>query len=350
MQDSLKLPLVQRLLTETLEVLDEEDRVAIVIYAGGTGVALKSTPAHSGAAAEVIDSLNAGGSTAGASGLDLAYEEVASNFIEGGINHVILCTDGDFNVGPSSTADLVAAIEQKRESGITFTAVGFGTDPNDEMLEAISNKGNGVYGIVGSEEQAEAYAHERMLSSVQLVAKDLKIQVEFNPKHVYAYRLIGYEDRALLDEEFRDDAVDAGEVGAGHRVTALYDLALTEQDLPDDVTLTQGEGQGEQQVIAPSDLALVHVRYKHLSSTSKDPAIETQAALAASAIGEPDLDLRWAASVAAFAEVLRDNPYASTDMLDAIEQNVSLVLQTSDDPAKREFKQLFEQARPLLER
>lgn len=348
MQDELKLPLVKRLLTETLEVLDEDDRVAIVTYANGTGVALASSPASSKTIPRVIDDLTAGGSTAGASGLDLAYEQVQAHFIEGGINHVILCTDGDFNVGPSSTAELVRAIELKRQTGITFTAVGFGTAPNDEMLEAISNKGNGVYGIVGSQEQATTYAHERMLSSVQLVAKDLKIQVEFNPEHVYAYRLIGYEDRALTDEQFRDDAVDAGEVGAGHRVTALYDLALKQQDLPENATLTEGEGQGEQQVIAPSDLALVHVRYKHLDAGAEDTAFETQQALAVSAIDAPDLDLRWAGSVAAFAEMLRGNPYVTNDMLDPIAENLALVVAEDDDPAKREFIELFEQARPML--
>lgn len=348
MQDELKLPLVKRLLIETLEVLNEDDRVAIVTYANGTGVALASSPASSKTIPSVIDDLTAGGSTAGASGLDLAYEQVQAHFIEGGINHVILCTDGDFNVGPSSTAELVRAIELKRQTGITFTAVGFGTQPNDQMLEAISNKGNGVYGIVGSQEQATTYAHERMLSSVQLVAKDLKIQVEFNPEHVYAYRLIGYEDRALTDEQFRDDAVDAGEVGAGHRVTALYDLALKQQDLPENATLTEGEGQGEQQVIAPSDLALVHVRYKHLDADVEDAAFETQQALAVSAIADPDLDLRWAGSVAAFAELLRGNPYVTGDMLDPIATNLAMVVAEKDDPAKREFIQLFEQARPML--
>ncbi len=164
MQEPNKLPLVQRVLTETLDLLDPEDSVAIVTYAGSTRVALPATSVAEVARIKaVIENLAAGGSTAGASGLNLAYEEAEKHFIEQGINHVVLCTDGDFNVGPSSTDELVAIIEQKRETGITFTAVGFGDYPNDQMLESISNKGNGVYGIVGTDEQARQYATERML-------------------------------------------------------------------------------------------------------------------------------------------------------------------------------------------
>ena len=218
-----KLPLVRELLRLTLDELDPTDTISIVTYASDTGVRLSPTPVSDRATIEdVIYDLTAGGSTAGGAGINLAYEQAEAAFLEGGINHVLLCTDGDFNVGISNTADLVALIEEKRETGITFTALGFGLDNlNDGMMEAITNAGNGVYGVITDSDQAARYVHERLLQGMTYIAKDMKLQIEFNPNEVYAYRLLGYENRAIADELFRDDTVDAGEVGAGHRVTAL---------------------------------------------------------------------------------------------------------------------------------
>lgn len=348
MQDPSKLPLVQRLLDETLSVLDPEDTVAVVTYAGSTRVALPATPvSDSDRIREVIESLSANGSTAGASGLTLAYDEVGKNFIEGGINHVILCTDGDFNVGLSSTEELVTFIEEKRETGITFTAVGFGPAPNDAMLEAISNKGNGVYGVVATEEQVTDYAQNRMLSSLQLVAKDVKLQVEFNPEKVFAYRLVGYENRALADYEFYQDHVDAGEVGAGHRVTALYELALNESDLPKSTLVTDGGDADAAHEIESEDLVLVKVRYKHLDAGAEDESLEVRRALAASAIGDADTDMKWAAGVATFAEMLGKRRPVTGDALDHVES--LLTPGASAEPRRDEFFELFGEARSLLE-
>lgn len=347
MQDSLKLPLVKKLLTETLAVLDPEDQVAIVTYASGTAVPLPSTSAASPAVGQAIAALEPSGATNGQAGLGLAYQQVADNYVEGGINHVVLSTDGDFNVGPASTEELVRWIERERNSGITFTGVGFGTDLNDAMLEAISNKGNGIYGIVGSIDDAVDYAHDRMLASLQLVAKDLKIQVEFNPERVAAYRLIGYENRALADEEFFDDTIDAGEVGAGHRVTALYELALDEDALPEGAVLSSGEPSDLTREVAASDLVQVKVRYKSLDAQGEDPSFEVVESLAAEALAKPDPELEWAGAVAAFAQILAGSPYVDVDWLPQIDAAVRA--QASRDAARAEFVSLFERARPLLE-
>jgi len=348
MQDAYKLPLVKKLLSETLEVLDPDDRVAVVTYAAGTSVALHSVPVSERSTIEaVIEDLSANGSTNGAGGIQLAYEEVHSEWIDGGINHVILCTDGDFNVGVSNTSELVDLIEKERKSGITFTAVGFGLDPNDAMLEEISNHGNGVYGVVGSAEDATKYAHERMLSTLTHVAKDMKIQVEFNPEFVWAYRLLGYENRAIADDDFRDDLVDAGEVGAGHRVTALYELALDPEQLPAGEEPSAGETSDLERSIDADDLVLVRVRYKDVGASEQDPAHEVKQGLSATSLDTPDRDLEWAGAVAQFAEILKGSPHASKALLPGIES--VLEAQTGRDAERDEFIELFREARALLE-
>ena len=229
-----KLPLVQRILRDTLEILAPTDTVSIVSYAGDTQVRLEPTPvSESARIVAVIDGLNAAGSTAGAAGLTLAYQQAHAAYIDGGINHILLCTDGDFNVGPSTTDQLLAIVKQERDSGVTLTALGFGIgNLNDQMMEAISDAGNGVYGMISNPTQADQYASERMLSTLVHVANNMKVQVQFNASRVAAYRLLGYEDRAVADSDFRNDKVDGGEVGAGHHVTALYELVLTGTAIP----------------------------------------------------------------------------------------------------------------------
>lgn len=347
MQDSLKLPLVKRLLSETLEALEPEDRVSIVTYASGTRVALPSTRvSERRTIAAVIDDLRPGGSTNGAGGIQLAYEQVRAEWVEGGVNHVVLCTDGDFNVGVSSTNDLVELIEKERKSGITFTAVGFGVGPNDAMLEEISNHGNGIYGAVGTEAQATEYARERMLGTLYHVAKDMKIQVEFNPALVVAYRLLGYENRAIADDDFRDDRVDAGEVGAGHRVTALYELALERDQLPKGETPSKGEAFDLERTIRPDDLVLVRVRYKDVDASETDAAYEVERTLAATELAAADRDLAWAGAVAQFTELLKESPYARPELLPEIESTIEA--QAGRDDERDEFIELFYQARAQL--
>ena len=355
MQSAEKLPLVKRVLTDTLDVLQPTDTVSIVTYAGFTSVALTPTPvSNKEKIASVIASFDAGGSTAGAAGLNLAYEQAKAGFLEGGLNHVLLCTDGDFNVGPSSTAELVRMIEEKRKSGITLTVLGFGQGLNDSMMESVSNKGNGVYGVISSAQQADSYVKERMLSTLTFIAKDMKIQVEFNPERVYAYRLLGYEDRAIADNDFRNDVIDAGEVGAGHRVTALYELALTSDALPTTSGIPAPQGGPaftDPLEVGADALALVKVRYKDRDAAETDAAYEVSQALLPehfiAEASEADDDFAWAMAVASFAEVLKGSPYASRSSLPAIEGFVKRP-SFAADPDRAEFVTLFDKASPLL--
>ncbi len=349
------LALVTHTLTAALDILDADDTVSIVTYAGSTRVALAPTPVSSRSEIEqALSTLESGGSTNGAGGLELAYEQAAAGFVEGGINHVVLCTDGDFNVGPSSTEELVQIIEEKRKSGITLTALGYGDDNlNDAMMESVSNKGNGVYGYIGDEEQADEYVAERLLSTLHFVAKDVKLQVEFNPEHVYAYRLLGYENRAIADDDFRNDIVDAGEIGAGHRVTALYEIIPSGHELPmseDAPAPADGAIYDGATEVAATDLVLVKVRYKNVDASESDPAFEVSQSLTPDAVAtetaSSSSDLQWASAVAAFAEILKQSPYADVESLDAIEAIVEKQATRDDDRA--EFAELFAQARQLL--
>jgi Ca-activated chloride channel family protein len=349
-----ELPLVQRVLRGALEQLDPEDLVSLVTYAGSTEVRL--TPTRVSAKERIspaIDGLTSAGSTNGASGIDLAYEQAESALIAGGINHVVLCTDGDFNVGASSDAALVELIKSKRQTGVTLTALGFGTTRvNDSMMEKVSNAGNGIFSVVTSEQQADRYAGERLLATIVHVAKDVKLQIEFNPERVRAYRLLGYENRAIADDDFRDDMVDAGEIGAGHRVTVLYELVLASDPLPDGTVpvAAQGTMEGGEREVDAADLALVKVRYKTPGATDSDPASEVTAGFAPDAIAsEPsaaDADLRWAEAVAAFAELLKGSTFAQHDTLDAL--GATFEAQRARDQDRAVFADQFKQARALL--
>jgi Ca-activated chloride channel family protein len=300
-----------------------------------------------------ITALAAGGSTAGAAGLDLAYQQAEAGFIESGINHIVLCTDGDFNVGPSTDAELVELIEQKRASGVTLTALGYGMN-NDPMMEAVSNAGNGVYGLITDEDQAITYVHERLLSTLVHIAKDMKLQVEFNPDEVHAYRLLGYENRAIADAQFRDDLVDAGEVGAGHRVTALYELVLADDEIPaaeGAPPAEDGEAYDGVVEIDPSDLVLVKIRYKEPDAVETDAALEVAQSLAPSEVADSyaslDADFQWAIAVASFAEILGESPYADKGNLGIIQSIVERPVH-ADDPDRAEFARLFAEAAELI--
>jgi Ca-activated chloride channel family protein len=350
-----KLPLVQLMLKETLNVLSATDKVSVVSYAGDVSVRLEPTAVSDKKKIEdVIDALESGGGTAGASGIELAYQQATKGLIKDGINHVVLCTDGDFNLGLSSDDELVALIKSKRATGITLTAIGFGHDNlNDGMMEKVSNAGNGMYSVVYDQDQAVKYANERMLSTMIHVAKDMKIQVEWNPTLVQAYRLLGYEDRAVADSDFRNDLVDGGEVGAGHRVTALYEVVLSGEQLtlPDGApALSDGEKSDLMPEIAADELVRVRIRYKQPGAQDKDPAYETVRSLKpadmAKSAEAADDDFKWAAAVATFAEVLRNSPFASRTELDKVA--TLLTAQKELDSDRREFAGLFDQARAML--
>lgn len=226
MEDSNKLPLLVsslRLLTDNLR---EQDKVAIVVYAGNSGLVLPSTSGENKQAIkDALNKLSAGGSTAGGAGIKLAYKVAADNFIKGGNNRIILATDGDFNVGASSDADMQTLIEEKRKSGVFLTVLGFGMgNYKDSKMEVLANKGNGNYAYIDNINEARKVLINEFGGTLFTVAKDVKLQIEFNPKKVQAYRLIGYENRLLNNEDFNDDQKDAGEMGAGHTVTALYEI------------------------------------------------------------------------------------------------------------------------------
>ena len=226
MQPENKLPLIKTALKMLVKELTEDDRVSIVTYAGDAGLRLPSTNGtEQSRILEVIESLSAGGSTHGSAGIALAYEQATSYFIRGGTNRVILLTDGDLNVGITSDDALVQLIQQKAKSGVFLTVLGVG-DGNlkDSKMEKLADHGNGVYAYLDGVREARKVLVEQMSGSLITIAKDVKLQIEFNPAQVQAYRLIGYENRVLANRDFHDDSKDAGEIGAGHTVTALYEL------------------------------------------------------------------------------------------------------------------------------
>ena len=349
-----KLPLVQRMLRETLSQLDPNDKVSIVTYAGQTRVALPSTPASETATIrEAIDGFSAGGSTNGEGGINLAYAQAEQGRVDNGFNHVVICTDGDFNVGAASDSALLDLIRSKRATGVTLTAIGFGFgNLNDSMMEKVSNAGNGIYSVIASEEQAVLYATTKLLDTAQHIAKDVKLQVEFNPAFVKAYRLVGYENRDIADNRFRDDAEDGGEMGAGHRVTALYDVVLVDQAIPDSAgapPILDGLAVDGQREIAETDLVQVRVRWKQVNATDVDPASEVAVSLERSDLvlaAETSAATAWATAVASYAEIIKQSPYADPSDLPMIESVVES--QKALDAKRGEFAELLESSKVLL--
>ena len=262
-----KLPLVKASLAMLAQNLTVRDHVAIVVYAGAAGLVLPPTRGDdSSSILEALGRLEAGGSTNGAGGLLLAYRTAATHFIKGGVNRVILATDGDFNVGVTSQGDLIRLIEEHRTSGIALSVLGFGMgNLKDSMMEQIADKGNGNYSYIDDLSEARKVLVEEAGGTLVTVAKDVKLQVEFNPRTVAAYRLIGYENRALADRDFNDDAKDAGELGAGHAVTALYEIVPAGQhvDMPDHRSAqVPGCRPRPRQTLGSGEIMTVKIRHK----------------------------------------------------------------------------------------
>ena len=319
-----KLPLLKKAFALLVEQLRPSDRVAIVVYAGAAGLVLPATPGNRrGRILEAVARLEAGGSTAGGAGIALAYEVARKHFIEGGNNRVILATDGDFNVGASSDGEMVRLIEEERESGIFLTVLGFGTgNLKDSKMEQIADHGNGNFHYVDGLLEARKVLVEEMGGTLLTVAKDVKIQVEFNPARVAAYRLVGYENRLLDSEDFNDDAKDAGELGAGHSVTALYEIVPAGLPVPRGTTdplRYQPPAAAPAERSFEDELLYVKVRYK-------DPD-GARSKLLARAVRDraeaPSGGFRFAAAVAGFGMLLRDSPhvgeYTLADVIDLAE-------------------------------
>jgi Ca-activated chloride channel family protein len=316
MNEPNKLPLMQKAFTLLTENLSENDRISMVTYAGSERVVLEGARGdETMKIVSAIEDLDAYGSTAGSAGIEKAYELAEKYFIKGGNNRVILATDGDLNVGVTSEGALTRLIEEKRESGVFLSVLGFGTDNiKDNKMEALADNGNGNYAYIDSMLEAKKVLVEEMGGTLFTVAKDVKLQVEFNPTKIKGYRLIGYENRLLNTEDFNDDTKDAGEIGAGHRVTALYELVdiNSNQEIPE----TNLKYQNESTLVDTDEILTVNIRYKLPDSeTSKLLTIPVGESIFTK---EMPQNLAFASSVAAIGMILRDSKFkgnASYDMI-----------------------------------
>lgn len=302
------LPMVQGTLKLLVEQLRPQDRVSLVTYAGDSQVVLDSTPGIDKAKIRAaIDQLSAGGSTAGESGIQLAYQHASKHLIEGGINRILLATDGDFNVGISDFDSLKQLAADKRKSGVSLTTLGFGVDNyNERLMEQLADAGNGNYAYIDNLREARKVLVDQLGSTLATVASDVKLQLEFNPSEVSEYRLLGYENRALKREDFSNDKVDAGDIGAGHTVTALYEI------VPADAKgwLEPLRYQTSAQPASKSgELAWLRIRYKAPGEASSRMLERPIARAEATPVAAASEDLRFAAAVAAFAQQLKDGRY-----------------------------------------
>ena len=306
-----KLPLLKSSLKLLVDVLRPQDRVTLVTYAGDTRVALPATPgSEKTAIARAIDQLVAGGSTAGASGINLAYQAAQQSYIAGGINRVLLATDGDFNVGITDFRELMSLVAEKRKSGVSLSTLGFGSgNYNDHLMEQLADAGNGAYSYIDNLMEGNKVLVTEMSSTLATIARDVKLQIEFNPAAVKEYRLIGYENRQLAREDFNNDKVDAGDIGAGHTVTALYELTLGGQTGLIDALHYSKTSSAKVRGRANTELAKVKLRYK-LPGTEKSKLMDraiTRGAIRP--LHQSDDDFRFAVAVAGFGQVLRGGKY-----------------------------------------
>ncbi len=308
-----KLPLLKRAMSLLLRRLSDRDRVALAVYAGASGLVLPSTPVTDRNRPRIqnaLEALGAGGSTHGSEGIRLAYDVAQENRISGGINRVILATDGDFNVGITSEGELTRLIEEKAKTGVYLTVLGFGTgNLNDAAMESLADHGNGMYAYIDSITEARKVMVDQMGGTLITVARDVKVQVELNPRQVRAYRLIGYENREMRPEEFEDDRKDAGELGSGQTVTALYELIPADgADGPASPSLKYQDRRPTTPAADSGECFTVRVRYK---DPDRDEAGELR--LAVRDVGVPlegtSEDFRFASSVAAFGMLLRDSAH-----------------------------------------
>lgn len=349
-----KLPLVKNALSLLVHQMRPGDRVGIVTYAGYSGVALAPTDiSNKSQILEVISRLGAGGSTAGAAGIQTAYELARRHFAAGSVNRVILATDGDFNVGITDRGALIKLIEEQRRSGVTLTTIGVGEGNLQEAtMEQLANKGNGNYFYLDSFAEAQRVFQKAVAGTIEVVAKDVKLQMEFNPNHVSQYRLIGYENRALANHEFRDDKVDAGEIGSGHTVTALYELVLSDSELARQMENDRRYAATSEpsKVVdpRPTELGYLKIRFKAPDSES---ASEAQFPIAKSSFvndwQKSSPDFRFAAAVSYFGHKLRGSQHQGGYSYADIRQLASAALSEDLDGERREFIQLVDVASAL---
>jgi Ca-activated chloride channel homolog len=347
-----KLPLLKSAFKLLVKELRAQDQVSIVVYAGKAGLVLP--PTHGNQKDKIIaaiDRLEAGGSTAGGAGIELAYKTAKENFLTNGNNRVILATDGDFNVGVSSDAELVRLIEQKREQGVFLSVLGFGTgNYQDAKMEQLADKGNGNYAYVDTLKEARKVFVEQMAGTLVTIAKDVKLQIEFNPAKVQAYRLIGYENRLLRDRDFNDDKKDAGDMGAGHTVTALYEIIPT--GITSDVKLPSVDALKYQKVASnitnanTDELMQVKLRYKAPTSSTSQllTSVVSDRALSIDAASS---NFKFSSTVAAFGMILRDSEHKGKADLERIIAQAKQAKGSDKEGHRADFISMVERYRTI---
>ncbi|HRG88585.1 MAG TPA: von Willebrand factor type A domain-containing protein [Chitinophagales bacterium] len=348
-----KLPLVKQSLQMLTNELRPQDRIAMVVYAGSSGLVLPSTPCSSKQKIlDALDRLEAGGSTAGVAGINQAYEVAKANFIANGNNRVILCTDGDFNVGVSSDAELTTLIEKKREEGVFLSVLGFGMgNYKDSKMEKLADKGNGNYAYIDNLAEAKKNLVTQMGGTLLTIAKDVKIQVEFNPAKVKAYRLIGYENRVLADKDFNDDKKDAGEIGAGTSVTALYEIITDEndpafKDMPKTDKLKYQKTEPASTTTGGDEMATIKIRYKEPKENTSQ-LLEYAVKNENVALPQTSENYRFASAVAAFGMLLRDSKFSGNYTYDKVRELAISAKGTDAEGYRAEFIKLVTAAKKL---
>lgn len=357
MRDPNKLPLVQSAMKMLVEQLSEKDRIAIVVYAGATGLVLPSTSAEDKQRIlSALDRLQAGGSTNGGDGIQLAYDVAVENYVLGGTNRVILCTDGDFNVGVTNQSDLVQLIERQAESGVFLSVLGFGTgNLKDSTMEKLADKGNGNYGYIDTRQEARKVLVEQISGTLVTIAKDVKVQVDFNPGRVQSYRLIGYENRLLRAEDFQDDTKDAGEIGAGHTVTALYEIVPPGAKTSGAETNFAGvdpskyqEPGGLAAAASSNELCTVRIRYKKPQGQQSEE-FNVAVTDAESSFAGASVEFRFAASVASFGMLLRNSEHAGSATFDDVLDHAMGALGEDRHGYRAEFLTMVRRAQGLMQ-
>ncbi|MEM9672877.1 MAG: von Willebrand factor type A domain-containing protein [Bacteroidota bacterium] len=347
MDYSNKLPLLKKAFRMLTDQLRPEDRVAMVVYAGAAGVVLESTSGSEKAKIkEALDRLQAGGSTAGGAGIQLAYDIAKKNFQEGGNNRVILATDGDFNIGESSNAAMERMIEKKRSEGIFLTVLGFGMgNYKDSKMELLADRGNGNYAYIDNIQEAKKVLVSEFGGTLFTIAKDVKFQLEFNPAKVQGYRLIGYENRALRSEDFNDDKKDAGELGSGHTVTALYEVIPTGVDAGDLLKsvddLKYQRQKTERSASRSEEWLTLKLRYKAPNGNSSK-LVKQPLTGEVQPFDESSENLQFAASVAGFGMLLRDSQFKGNLTYDAVAQMAREAKGEDQEGYRQEFIRLVE--------
>jgi len=339
-----KLPLLKSSFKVLLDQLRPHDKVGIVVYAGSAGMVLPPTSAQDKSKIiEALDQLQAGGSTAGGQGIELAYKLAQENFIKDGNNRVIIATDGDFNVGTSSTGDLQTLIEEKRKSGVFLTCLGFGMGNfKDNRMETLANKGNGNYAYIDNMQEANKFLGKEFAGSMYAIAKDVKIQIEFNPKFVKSYRLIGYENRKLKNEDFTNDKIDAGELGSGHTVTALYEVIpndVKSEFLPKENDLKYTNNTNNENF--NDELATVKFRYKKPDVDTSSEIVQVVKNSNENISSASD-DFKFASSVAWFGLVLRNSNLIKNKDVKEVEKLAKKGRGNDEEGYRAEFVRLVE--------